>query len=73
DFGLQVRRTEKVLLVTFVTHDKSNPKRSKRTKTICTVYPQSNSIKAKSVRAALEAARVLCPLHRLPTKEQPAS
>ena len=25
DFGLQVRRTEKVLLVTFVTHDKSNP------------------------------------------------
>ena len=36
DFGLQVRRTEKVLLVTFVTHDKSNPKRSRRTKTVCT-------------------------------------
>ena len=36
DFGLQVRRTEKVLLVTFVTHDKSNPKRSGRTKTVCT-------------------------------------
>ena len=55
DFGLQVRRTEKVLLVTFVTHDKSNPKRSGRTKTVCTVYPQKNSIKAKFVGASLEA------------------
>ena len=29
DFGLQVRRTEKVLLVTFVTIDKSNPAEQK--------------------------------------------
>ena len=47
DFGLQVRRTEKVLLVTFVTIDKSNPKRSGRTETISTVYQQSNNVQVK--------------------------
>ena len=36
-----------VFLVTFVTTDKSNPKRSGRIKTIRTVYPQRNNVQAK--------------------------
>ena len=37
-----------VFLVTFVTTDKSNPQRSGRTKTVCTIYPQRNRVKAKN-------------------------
>ena len=36
-----------MFLVTFVTTDKSNPKRSGGTKTACTVYPQRNNVQVK--------------------------
>ena len=51
-FGSALSRSTKVFLVTFVTIDKSNPAEQK-TKITCTVYPQSNSIKAKTAAAFL--------------------
>ena len=46
-FGSALSRSKKVFLGTFVTIDKSNPKRSGRTETISTVYQQSNNVQVK--------------------------
>ena len=46
-FGSALSRRKSVFLVTFVTTDKSNPKRSGRIKTIRTAYPQRNNVQAK--------------------------